>query len=69
MLRKLESGKLTLLKGSMNYAWEELKTLNTKKVQALATIMKGYFKMKFKDKKMNEQKKSSYDTSDDYLSW
>jgi hypothetical protein len=46
-----ESGKSRLIKGSLLYLWEEIKTLNRMKVKALARIISGYIKMKYRDQK------------------
>jgi len=51
MTNKLESGKTRLIKGSLLYAWEELKTMNMVKFRALGRILSGYLRMKFSDKK------------------
>lgn len=47
MTKKVESGKSRLIKGSLLYAWEELKTMNMTKMKALYRIGTGYLKMKF----------------------
>ena len=46
-----ESGKSRLIKGTLLYLWEELKTLNRIKIRALARIISGYIKMKYRDQK------------------
>jgi hypothetical protein len=51
MTKKLESGKSRLIKGSLLYAWEEMKTMNMTKFRALGRIFSGYVRMKFKDRK------------------
>jgi hypothetical protein len=51
MTKKLESGKSRLIKGSLLYAWEEMKTMNMTKFRALGRIFSGYLRMKFKDRK------------------
>jgi hypothetical protein len=51
MTKRLESGKSRLIKGSLLYAWEELKTMNMVKFRALGRILSGYLRMKFADKK------------------
>lgn len=51
MTKKLESGKSRLIKGSLLYLWEELKTMNMVKLKALGRIATGYFRMKFSEKK------------------
>lgn len=47
MTRDHESGKVRVIKGSLLYFWEELKTLNMRKLKALFRIISGYLKMKF----------------------
>lgn len=56
MPRISESGKSHLIKGSLQFLWEEVKTLNKFKIKALKRIVTGYFKMKFRDKKVSEKK-------------
>lgn len=51
MTKKVESGKVRLIKGSLLYAWEELKTMNMVKFRALGRIISGYIGMKFAGKK------------------
>lgn len=46
MTKKNESGKARLIKGSLLYAWEEMKTLNMKKFKALYRIGTGYLRMR-----------------------
>ena len=46
-----ESGKSRLIKGSLLYLWEEIKTMNRMKLKALARIISGYIKMKYRDQK------------------
>lgn len=46
MTKKVESGKSRMIKGSLLYAWEELKTMNMTKFKALYRIGTGYVKMK-----------------------
>jgi len=46
-----ESGKARLIKGSLLYLWEEVKTLNRMKMKALARIISGYIRMKYRDQK------------------
>ena len=46
MTKKVESGKARLIKGSLLYLWEEIKTLNMTKFKALYRIGTGYLKMK-----------------------
>ena len=46
-MTKKESGKSRLIKGSLLYLWEELKTMNMVKMKALYRIGSGYVKMKF----------------------
>lgn len=42
-----ESGKVTLVKGSLAFMWEELKTLNFKKLRAMSKILVGYVRMRY----------------------
>jgi hypothetical protein len=51
MTKKKESGKARLIKGSLLYLWEEIKTMNKTKFKALTRILSGYLKMKFSDPK------------------
>lgn len=46
-----ESGKLTLMKGTIEYLWEEVKTMNRRKLKALSRIMIGYLRMRFREQK------------------
>ena len=46
MTKKVESGKARLIKGSLLYLWEEMKTMNMTKFKALYRIGTGYIKMK-----------------------
>lgn len=50
-----ESGKVRLIKGSLLYFWEELKTMNMVKLKALLRIISGYVRMKFMDQKKHRQ--------------
>lgn len=59
MTKKLESGKARLIKGSLLYAWEEMKTMNMVKVRALGRILSGYLRMKFSDKKTTRDARNS----------
>ena len=63
MTKKEESGKSTLIKGSLIYLWEEMKTMNRMKFKALMRIARGYFKMKFRDSKTTERN-SNFSLSD-----
>lgn len=56
MARTNESGKIQLLKGTLHFLWEEAKTFNRFKFNALKKIAAGYFKMKFKDPKKPAKK-------------
>lgn len=47
MSKEIESGKVRLIKGSLLYFWEEIKTMNLRKLKALFRILSGYLKMKF----------------------
>lgn len=53
-MKKNESGKVTLMKGSFRLFWEELKTMNMMKFKALTRIASGYFRMKYKDSKKSD---------------
>lgn len=46
MAKRKESGKSRLIKGSLLYLWEELKTMNVTKFKALYRIGTGYLRMK-----------------------
>ncbi len=46
MTKKIESGKARLIKGSLLFFWEELKTMNRMKLRALMRILSGYFRMR-----------------------
>lgn len=59
MTKKLESGKSRLIKGSLLYAWEELKTMNMIKFRALGRILNGYIRMKFRDSKPSTGSRNS----------
>jgi hypothetical protein len=60
MSNKIESGKSRVIKGSMRYLWEELKTMNRYKFKALSKIVSGFVKMKFSD---NTRKRTGSDFS------
>lgn len=45
------SGKSRLIKGSMLYLWEEIKTLNRAKLKAAWRMLSGYLEMKVKGSK------------------
>lgn len=51
MTKARESGKTQFIKGSLIYLWEELKTMNRKKLYALVRILKGALRMKWEKKK------------------
>lgn len=42
-----ESGSMTLFKGALSYLWEEIKTMNRKKMRAMSKMAVGYFRMRF----------------------
>ncbi|WP_408096277.1 hypothetical protein ACJVC5_14655 [Peredibacter sp. HCB2-198] len=46
MTKKNESGKSRMIKGSLLYLWEEMKTMNMTKFKALYRIGTGYLRMK-----------------------
>lgn len=46
MTKKIESGKMRLVKGSLLFLWEEIKTMNRIKMRALFRILSGYIRMK-----------------------
>ncbi|WPU63227.1 hypothetical protein [Peredibacter starrii] len=46
MTKKNESGKSRMIKGSLLYLWEEMKTMNMTKFKALYRIGSGYLRMK-----------------------
>jgi hypothetical protein len=46
MTKKLESGKSRLVKGSLLFLWEELKSMNRIKLRALFWILSGHIRMK-----------------------
>jgi hypothetical protein len=50
MTKENESGKVRLIKGSLLYFWEEVKTMNMRKLKALFRIFSGYLRMKFAKK-------------------
>jgi hypothetical protein len=51
MANRKDSGKVILFKGTMSYLWEEIKTINRRKLSALRRILAGYIRMKFSDQK------------------
>ncbi len=62
MAKARESGKKQFIKGSLIYLWEELKTLNRRKLQALVKILKGFLRMKWqKHKKIIGVSRSTLD--------
>ncbi len=64
MARPSESGKSRLIKGTLLYLWEELKTLNRMKIRALTRMISGYLKMKYRDqKKLTERRNSDFPSS------
>lgn len=46
MINQEKSGKSMVWKGATKYLWEEMKTLNTKKIKALTKMLGGYFLIK-----------------------
>lgn len=46
MAKKKESGKSRMIKGSLRYLWEEVKTMNVSKFKAIYHIGTGYLRMK-----------------------
>ena len=51
MTKRIESGKSKLIKGSLIFLWEELKTMNRVKFRAILKIISGYFRMKMTSQK------------------
>ncbi len=51
MTKKIESGKARLIKGSLLFLWEELKTMNRTKLRAIFRILSGYLGMKHQKNK------------------
>ena len=51
MTKKIESGKVRLIKGSVRFFWEELKTMNRMKLRALMRIFSGYLRMRSQNNK------------------
>lgn len=64
MAKVMESGKANVIKGSLLYLWEEMKTMNRTKFRALSTIFIGYFKMKFREERPEKKSKTN-----DYQNW
>lgn len=64
-----ETGRSKLIKGSMLYLWEEVKTINRRKIKALSRIVTGFIKMKFKDQKIARARKQERENEQDYLTW
>ena len=58
MANRMESGKSRLVKGSLLYLWEEVKTLNRAKIKALMRILSGYIRMKLDQKKLIDYRKN-----------
>lgn len=57
MTKKIESGKARLIKGSLLFLWEELKTMNRMKIRAIFRILSGYLGMKIqKNKKITHRR-------------
>lgn len=57
-MSKVESGKSRLVKGTLLYLWEEIKTMNRVKFRALKTILSGYIRMKYRDKRIKGPRNS-----------
>jgi hypothetical protein len=51
MIKRNEKGKARLIKGTLLYIWEDIKTMNRVKFRALLKILSGYFRMKLKEPK------------------
>lgn len=51
MTKMKQSGKSRLIKGSMLYLWEEIKTLNRVKLKAAWGMLSGYLEIKVKGSK------------------
>lgn len=51
MANRAKTGKAQLIKGSIIYIWEEIKTLNKTKLKALKIMFAGYIQMKLIDRK------------------
>lgn len=64
MAKVMESGRANVIKGSLLYLWEEMKTMNRTKFRALSTILSGYFRMKFREGSKNTKSKAN-----DYHNW
>jgi hypothetical protein len=60
MTKKNESGKARFIKGSLTYLWEEIKTMNMVKIQALYLVLTGYIKMKMRKHQKAEPKRLEY---------
>lgn len=67
------TGKGLLIKGALRYLWEEVKTMNTNKLSALANILKGYVKMKSAPRKSVPHKArpapNHHRPEEEYRSW
>lgn len=50
-MAQYQSGKSRLVRGSLLYLWEEMKTFNKTKLKALSNIISGYFRMRFLENK------------------
>lgn len=46
-----KSGKAKLIKGSATYLWEEMKTMNKRKLKAMGEMASGYISMRLGSKK------------------
>lgn len=55
MPKAYESGRTRLIKGTLLYLWEEIKTMNRTKFRALSVILTGYIRMKLRDPKTKKR--------------
>lgn len=58
-MKKIQTGKPLLIKGALRYFWEELKTMNRKKVKALISMIRGYTIMKLSGRIKGKRKSLS----------
>lgn len=57
MQKKKSSGKITMIKGILQFLWAELRTMNMAKIKGLYKIASGYIAMKyFKPKRLPHHK-------------
>lgn len=54
-----KSGKAKLIKGSATYLWEEMKTMNKRKLKAMGEMASGYISMKLSGGKKKPTSDSS----------